>query len=909
MTLHFGLRFDDLVHQSNKTDLTVGPKKMLALLETWLALAGNNEDNEYLRVERYRQALKQLQRQKSSVFYAASFAADAFSTANVMLQRRDELLLAGFDFKLKDDLPERLRVWSELEALLPELGGLARGEADLFIEILKEIPNFQLPLSEINLYDDFNDLPYYWQRIFNLMNENAKKAENQDFIIKNASLESLLLKNQRTDLAVFQQKISANVEGKKDAKLDGSLLIVKGKRESDLAEWLAKILLQNTDYQPLLLIPETNRALDAAFVMEGLPALGIASSSSARPVLQLLKLVTTFLWKPLDPHRILEFLSLALKPLDDRLAQVIAQVMAEKPGMYSQLWAARLNEYWKNLDAKVAEGKNIDVLGIKKQFEFWFDRRRYDATQRIPKTDIIAIFDYLKKWAIDTFLLKKTPSLLNLATQAEKISELLQELPERDLSNLELDRIIRAIYKPSPVVLEEKQIDSLHHIHAEGAFASPVRDLVWWNFTDHSSTPALTFWRRDEIDFLAKANLKLEDKNKENRVNLRHSQRPILATENRLLLLIPATINGKDVVEHPLIGYLHATFNNIEPLIFDLEDKAFCESKIKQFFTLPQKQSIDKQAIMKISPFVEIPALANIKSLRDYETLTSLEDLLYYPYKWAFKYKAKLSKSAILSIAKDNRLMGNLAHRAFELMLRENFTTWSQLQVNQWISDNMPDVMFKEGATLLMYGKEQEREMFLNRLKYAAWSLISMINSNNWRVIATEQAMDGTFNNLKIKGKADLILERSDGEYTVIDLKWSGITSRRNMLNNMEDLQLVMYAALLEQAQLPHTAYFIMDKGKMLCRNALAFREAEIVNRSNGDATEIHRLIYKRMKATHEWRQRQLSEGKIEVRTATTALELEKIYEQEGENLLDILEMKLEDARWDEFGVIVRGVN
>jgi hypothetical protein len=878
-------------------------------LETWLGLLGNADDNEYLRVERYRQVLKAVLKEDSSVFYAASFAADAFSTANVMLNRRDELLLAGFDFNEKvANLPNRLAIWSKIERMLPDFGGLVRGEADLLIEITKELPKFQLPITQVHFYDDFGNLPYHWQRIFNLIFASSQKTDNQEVVFKNTSLEAFSPKQTSTDLDAFRQKIALNIAGKTEAKFDGSLLIIKAKRESDLAEWLAKIVLQNPDFKPLCLIPETNRSLDAAFVMEGLPTMGIASSSSARPVLQLLKLVTAFLWKPLDPHRILEFLSLSLKPLDDRLALTIAQVMAEKPGMYSQLWAARLKEYWEGLEAKIAEGRNIDIFGIKNQFEFWFERRRYDATQRVPKTDIIAIFDYLSKWAIDTYLLKKTPSLLVLANQAEKISELLQEVQERDLSNLELDRIIRTVYKPSPVTLEERQIEALPYIHAEGAFASSVQDLVWWNFTDHSSTPALTFWRRDEVDFLAKANVLLEDKVKENRVSLQHSQRPILAAQRRLLLLVPSTINGKEAVEHPLMGYLHATFKDCSPLIFDLENYDFCESKLKRFFSLPQKEVIDKQTITPTLPFIEIPELANIKSTRDYESLTSLEDLLYYPYKWAFRYKAKLSKSAILSIAKDKRLMGNLAHRAFELMLRENFTSWSQSQVNQWINDNMPDVMFKEGATLLMYGKEQEREMFLNRLKYAAWSLISMINNNNWKVVATEQAMDGTFNQIQVKGKADLILERSDGEYAIVDLKWSGITSRKNMLNNMEDLQLVMYAALIQQDQLPHTAYFIMDKGKMLSRNALAFREAEIVNRANADAEEVHRLIYKRMKATHEWRQRQLAEGRIEVRTSITALELERIYEQEAENLLDILEMKLEDARYDEFGVIVQGV-
>ena len=902
MVLHFGLKFDDLVYQPDTDGATLGPKKLLSLLETWLCLAGNNEDNEYLRVERYRQALKKYLKEDSKAFFAASFAADAFSTANVMLQRRDELLLGGWNFKSNTaQLPERLGVWAKLETYLPELGNMPRGTADLIAEITAQLYLFKLPLTKVLLYDNFEDLPFHWQRIFNIL-------KSQEIIIQNNTIEQQKIIDNDTDLDALRQKLHSNSIGKTIAKIDGSLLIVKAKRETDLAEWLAKIKLENPRFQPLCLVPETNRALDAAFGMEGLPAFGIASSSSARPVLQLLKLVTVFLWKPLNPYRILEFLSLSLKPLDDRLAQVIAQVMAEKPGMYSTLWGARLNQFWEGLEKKVSSGKNIDIQGIRRQYEFWFDRRRYDSTQRVPKNEAIAIFDYLSKWAIDTNSQKKTASLMALATQSEKIKEFLEELPERDLSNLELERIIRTIYKPSPVVLEEKQVNSLQHLHSEGAFAAGHERLVWWNFTDHSSTPSLTFWRREELDFLAKAEVFLESKEKENRIQLRHSQRPILATNKQILFLVPQTINGKDAVEHPLMGYLHATFESITPLIFDLDNPNFCESEISAFFRLPIKQSIEKQEIRGTEPFISIPELSNIQSLRDYETLTSLEDLLYYPYKWAFKYKAKLSASAILSIAKDSRLMGNLAHRAFELILRENFASWSQAQVNTWVSENMPDIMFKEGATLLMYGKEQEREMFYNRLRYAVWSLISMINNNNWHVVATEQAMDGTFCESNIKGKADLILERGEGEFAIVDLKWSGISSRKNALNNMEDLQLVMYAALLAQAQTPHTAYFIIDKGKMLSRNALAFKEAEVINKNNTNTNELHNQIYSRMEATYRWRKSQLERGMIEVRTATTAFELERYYEQTDENLLEMLEMKLDNAQWDEFGVVVQGV-
>lgn len=903
MTIHFGLQFDDLVYPATIKSHAFGPKKMLQLLSTWLGLVGDAEDNEYLRVVRYRQALRQYLQTNPEVFYAASFQADAFSTANVLLQRRDELLLTGF-FSLSADkiqYPERLKVWRDIEATLLELGGLLRGQADMMMQILAQISDFKLFIDNFYCYDIFDNLPAFWQRTIH-------QLELKGVTIQYRNIESTEIEKTDTDLNVFRQKLYYNTTGSIEPKVDGSLLIVKAKRETELAEWFAKIKKEHADYQPLCLIPETNRALDAAFVMEGLPALGIASSSSARPVLQLLKLVTTFLWKPLDPHRILEFLSLALKPLDRRLAYTIAEIMAEKPGMYSQLWAARLGQFWESLHQRVKEGKSIDIQAIKDEYSFWFERRRYDISQRAPKGEIIAIFEYLAKWAVTAFANdKKTPSLLVLATQAEKIAELLEALPERDLSNLELERIVRTIHKPSPVFLEQKEVGSLDYIHYGGAFATKVSDMMWWNFTDHSTTPSMNFWRREEIDFLAEANCAVEPKTKENALLLAYAQRPVIATKGRLLLLVPETINGKEAVEHPLMGYLRATFTHISPFIFDLDAPDFDESRLKSFFRLPSKNIIATQDFNGASPFLHIENLADYKSRRDYESLTSLEDLLYYPYKWVFKYKAKLSASAILSISKDVRLMGNLAHRAFELMLTEQFTSWSQEQVNEWISATMPDIMFKEGATLLMYGKEQEREMFLNKLKYAAWSLISMINNNKWTVVATEQAMNGTFQGTELRGKADLILERSNGEYAIIDLKWSGITSRRNLLKNMEDLQLVMYADLMQQPQVPHTAYFIIDKGKMLARNLMAFKEAELVVSASSDAAEVHQAILEKMQHTYQWRRRQLDKGLIEVRTAETALELERIYDAEGEQLLQMLEMKQEDARYDDYGVIVRG--
>ncbi|MBK8562279.1 MAG: hypothetical protein IPN76_02785 [Saprospiraceae bacterium] len=60
------------------------------------------------------------------------------------------------------------------------------------------------------------------------------------------------------------------------------------------------------------------------------------------------------------------------------------------------------------------------------------------------------------------------------------------------------------------------------------------------------------------------------------------------------------------------------------------------------------------------------------------------------------------------------------------------------------------------------------------------------------------------------------------------------------------------------------------------------------------------------MTATWLWRMKQLEKGIVEVRCRQTLLEIEDFYsEQEGENQFELLEMKGEDAKYDDYRVLI----
>jgi len=288
---------------------------------------------------------------------------------------------------------------------------------------------------------------------------------------------------------------------------------------------------------------------------------------------------------------------------------------------------------------------------------------------------------------------------------------------------------------------------------------------------------------------------------------------------------------------------------------------------------------------------------------REAESLTSLETLFYYPYQWVFRHKIKLRTSSILSIVGDNTLMGNLAHKFFEKMLKEpDVNTWTKDQIFGWIDKESTKLLAREGVVLLQYGREPDRVAFLNKVKFAALSLITAIQKNKWTVQSTEANLNGDFLDIGVKGKADLVLERGN-ETAIVDFKWRGANWRTNLIKNEEDLQLIMYSRLLgEDADWSHTAYFIIENGKLIARNNQAFDEAnEVV--PDDSHTQIAQIIWEKMEKTYQWRRKQLDEGKIEVRTSATLHDLEEAYQDE--NLLHLLEMKDSEAFFDDYRVLI----
>ncbi|MEO1713177.1 MAG: hypothetical protein AAFU60_07575, partial [Bacteroidota bacterium] len=401
MKLFFGLDLDGprypAPRQATFGHYHLNPYTLLKTLENYLGLSGYEDNNEYLRIEVCRQTIQDLLTEHPELFYAQSFRADPFATAKDILQRRDELLLSGWNFQHRASTPTRLKELALLEAAFQAHGNLPFGYADRFQQVIHQLETRKglLPFTEIIICEEPDLLPHRDEFLLRKVQQACAQECHWQYqtVIPQAKTES--------DLHRWQSFLhtTKDKEAGRSLKADGSLLLLRAPSSNEAAAFLAKLFVQNPAYRPVCFLADQARQLDQACIEEGLPSLGIQSTSSARPSLQLLKLTPAFLWDPIDPYKVIEFVSLAIKPIDQDLGKVIGSLMARSPGIQSDRWNRAIAQYFQRLEDQHFTPKKIQ--SIQSQYRFWFTRKRYSIDQLAPKGEAINLFATLQTWAYE----------------------------------------------------------------------------------------------------------------------------------------------------------------------------------------------------------------------------------------------------------------------------------------------------------------------------------------------------------------------------------------------------------------------------------------------------------------------------------------------------------------------------
>lgn len=898
MVVFFGLALDDHFEQPLSQAYPwahyIGPSGLMRLLETAAGLDHGMPDMDYLRIPAFRKVIQQYLDTNSDAFFEASFQADQFATSKDLLRKRDELLLAGWDFVSRPDTPAYLKVFAALERLVEEDEPLqevvGKGLADRFSRLLQSLPNCELPFQTIFHLEPDTLLPVHWQRLLRVL--AAKGVSVQLHEIPQAP-------STHHDLGAIQQLLQDNSTQKITLRGDGSFLILTSKRAADLSRQIAKIVAQHPEFRPTCLLLDQSLQFDMALAEEGLPALGLSQPSLSRPGQQVLKLAGSFLWQPVDPAKILEFAGLPVKPLQGDLAYAIARHIADKPGLFGEGWNAMINGTLGQLAQKSADLANE----AREQYRFWFERKRYDIQQDAPTSEAIGVFRYIQFWALRQSRKDAAPVFGQLAEQARKAAELLETIPEQRVSALDIERVVRTIFDPIHSQLHTPQAGHLDFVRHANALLSPPRQLLWWNFTTTEKPYFFTHWTAEVIHYLSTQGIELDLPSRKNSFQSWSQKLPFRYTRNQLVLAIPESIDGKATHSHPVWPLISTRLTNAANITFQLDDPVQLQ-RVQQYFRVPEPVAVPQQHLAPPKPYLELGQIPQ-DWRRTHESPTSIETMVYYPYQWFFRYVLQWYKSPLLGIVNMQRLKGNLAHKLLEKLLPLVAENWSREALQTWVEDQLLQLMAREGTPLLLYGNEPEKVNFIRKVQFAAHTLRSLIRDNGWQILAIEKDEMGTWQNLDLKARADLVLERGN-ERLIMDFKWSGATRRREIMKNNEDLQLCLYASLYRNnQQWPSTCYFIIEPATPITRSPNAFKGIQALANA-GEESERYPELMQKMAATWNWRIHQLEQGLVEMRSANT---LDLLDEEDRGYTSDMLEMKTDDAPYDDYHVLLRKFN
>jgi hypothetical protein len=303
--------------------MTAGPKRLLSFLESQLGLSRPGTP-EAERISEYMCCL--LRTAHPDAFYARSLALDPWSSAKELLRWRDELMLAGWNGRAGPDAPRRLR---DLAAVEREEGCVTECPGERLRDVGTRLAaGRDARIGSITLVDAESLWPRRWRDVFAALRAGGTLIEAQAAPFRTVD----------NDLGRLQAFLQAGAVSA--AAADGSVVLLTAESEIDaaeaLADWLAADPSGNDDV--VIVRNAGSGLLDGELRVRNLPRAGLGVRSPWRAALQVLPLALEMHWRPFDPQRTLEFLSLPKNPLTGDAAYRLARALTRHPGRDGPEW-------------------------------------------------------------------------------------------------------------------------------------------------------------------------------------------------------------------------------------------------------------------------------------------------------------------------------------------------------------------------------------------------------------------------------------------------------------------------------------------------------------------------------------------------------------------------------------------
>lgn len=839
MKIRFGLHLDGQRGWQARNalgDTVVGPLGMLNILETHLGLLADQPGHAE-RIAQYRDCMQQCD--TTERFYHQSFVLDELGTAATLLAWRDQWHLHGWS-GAGQPLSRRLQDMVAVEQKARQ--HLAPGMGERLAAVAAALEDHRVPIREVVLKDALERFPERWQVVLHKLPIQVAAPPIA------TPAPGFLGQLQARLLAVLQQQPTGEPLAWQP---DGSVTLVRADNGFLAGRWLAA-RMQADGADTLFVAQVEGELLDGLLVAAGLPRQGLRDPSASRPALQVLPLALELIWEPLDLFRLLEFLTHPLCPVRGFARRLLAEKVAQYPGIQGAKWDQAL--------AAIAEhyggSQNRDAKAVLAQVAFWVAHTRHDPTAGAPIEGVIkrveALGNQFRRRLADEDAVSRAAFGSGLA-QCRATADALEALRAQGVQALrprQLQQLVaQATAQGSENPLLQAEVGAMRLVTHPGAVIEPSKQVVWWQMV-RPALPGSYPWSRAEIAELAKDGARLPDVSSVLDQAASDWLRPILAARQHLLLVLPP--KGEEV--HPVWQMIESLVDSLP--VVTLEDRL---TRPEQGMVAVTHQPLPaRKRFWKLPPTTPLPKL-------DRESFSSLERLLFNPYQWLLEYAARLSSSRSLALPGDFQLFGNLAHGLVETLFKEkNPLGLAPGPFDTWFAGTFDRLVTEEGAILMQPGRRSDLEGFRIKLLRSVRELRRQLSAAKVTAVTPEMELTGSYQGGKLIGYADIVARKADGSTGIIDMKWAGMKKYPEKLRANRALQLAIYGYLLRQGKgaWPALAYFIMEAGKLLATGQDWFPKAQVVRNETGENTA---QLWERFLVTRRWRKEQFQRGLYEV--------------------------------------------
>lgn len=811
----------------------------LSLLETHLGLTGAPVSNAR-RVAAYLVALRAADNEQR--FYHLSLQADELGTASQLLRWRDEWMLGGWDGRGAEGWPARLADLVAVEAFALKV---PQSEGQRLAAVAERLKARRVPITSVQLLDPVQAFPARWQQVLALLPVSAPAtppppAAGDLGLIQTACLAAA------TQATIPTGPTLGN---------DGTLLVLRPLSCEVAQHWLAAHCREVPDTSRLFVAEREGAAVDETFHVEGIPGCGFDEASILRPALQALPLALETLWAPVDPARLLEFLTHPIGPVDGRARRMLAAAFAVQPGIGGRSWTLAKERIAQRFGASALE-----------QVVYWLEQPRRPRDLGAPVVEVLVRVERLKvalqlrstglqaKGQGNEALMKDVAAATN---QCDQLMDGLHELHRNGVATVRqrlLEQLVMHATADAGNPLAYARAGCMQSAMTPAACSvEQAAEVVWW-MPEKPQLPRPMPWVKAELDALHAVGVRLRNPQAEMVALMGEWTRPVLAARERLIIVLPP--EGSE--DHPVWQLLKAMCPSLTPVALD----AHVEADMEQVMRRPLARARGR---WQLDPDASWRSMYGTPTHRAEQSYSSLDVLFNNPGIAVLIDAARLEAAKMLSVQEGSRLYGQLAHRVLELLFAElGALDWDDDQVQAWMSPKLEELLRTEGLPLLAPGGAMRLQQFKETLQRGTSILLAHLRHAGVIRVEAERQLRGDLKGLAIIGATDLLVHLRDGGTVAIDLKWATAWRYREKLEGNGYLQLALYAMMIEQelGKAPlAVAYFTFLDGVLLTvAPGLFGPSARIVQTSWSPAQVIDAAV-----ATWNWRVWQWEEGVVEV--------------------------------------------